>query len=91
MDALLRVKGELVPLDRPVRILNINRTGFAVLSEAAVFHYKCTHPYSPGNECTVRWDDPDLGIPWPVTDPVLSTKDREGLRLRDVAPERLFP
>lgn len=65
--------------------------GFAVMSETALFHYKCTEMYSPGNELTIRWDDPDLGIKWPLKDPTLSEKDAKGLLLKNVPQERLFP
>lgn len=64
--------------------------GFAVLSETALFHYKCTEFYSPNDELTIRWDDPDLGVEWPVQDPLLSERDAKALRLRDLPPERLF-
>jgi len=64
--------------------------GFVVLSEAALFHYKCTKFYSPKDELSIRWDDPDVGIEWPVKAPVVSEKDGKGLRLRDIPPERLF-
>ncbi len=64
--------------------------GFQVLSEAALFHYKCTEFYSPGDELTIRWDDPDLGIEWPLPDPLLSEKDAHGHRFRDIPRERLF-
>jgi dTDP-4-dehydrorhamnose 3,5-epimerase len=63
--------------------------GFQVLSETALFFYKCTALYAPQHELTVRWDDPDLAIPWPLPDPVVSAKDAAGLRLRDVPPYRL--
>ncbi len=49
--------------------------GFAVLSDTAVVCYKCTDIYRPGDEGGVRWDDPSLGIAWPIDDPVLSEKD----------------
>lgn len=64
--------------------------GFAVLSDTALFHYKCTAPYSPADEVTLLWNDPDLAITWPLSDPLLSDKDRQGQPLRDLAPERLF-
>ena len=64
--------------------------GFAVLSEVAVFAYKCTEFYSPTDECTLSWDDPDVGVKWPVGDPVLSEKDKCGVRLKDLPPDRLF-
>lgn len=50
--------------------------GFAVLSDAAVFSYRCSRYYNPAAERTIRWDDPELGIPWPVAEPLLSEKDR---------------
>jgi len=65
--------------------------GFAVVSETALFAYKCTEFYAPEHETTLLWNDPDLGIPWPVEEPVLSDKDRQGLRLRELPPEKLFP
>ncbi len=64
--------------------------GFVVLSPAALFHYKCTAFYSPADELTLRWDDPDIGIAWPIEAPVVSEKDRRGRCLRDIPPERLF-
>jgi dTDP-4-dehydrorhamnose 3,5-epimerase len=66
--------------------------GFVVTSEAALFHYKCTAPYNPDAEGVVRWDDPDLGIDWPVDDPTLSARDAAAPRLADLDPARLtFP
>jgi dTDP-4-dehydrorhamnose 3,5-epimerase len=64
--------------------------GFVVLSESALFHYKCTEFYSSKDELAIRWDDPDVGIEWPLKEPVLSERDAKGLRLRDAPPERLF-
>lgn len=49
--------------------------GFCVLSEIADFQYKCTDFYFPQDEGGLRWNDPDVGIEWPVTDPQLSAKD----------------
>jgi dTDP-4-dehydrorhamnose 3,5-epimerase len=63
--------------------------GFCVLSERAVFAYKCTAPYAPDHERGVRWDDPALAIPWPLADPVLSAKDRAHPVLADIPPEQL--
>lgn len=65
--------------------------GFAVTSDVALFAYKCTDLYAPGCDTTILWNDPDIGIQWPVAEPVLSPKDQAGLRLRDVPPEKLFP
>jgi dTDP-4-dehydrorhamnose 3,5-epimerase len=64
--------------------------GFAVLSETALFHYKCTELYSPKDELSIRWDDPDLGIQWPLKQPLLSERDAKAPWLREVLPERLF-
>ncbi|MDW8308889.1 MAG: dTDP-4-dehydrorhamnose 3,5-epimerase [Verrucomicrobiales bacterium] len=64
--------------------------GFAVLSETAIFAYKCTEFYSPADELTLQWNDPDVGVQWPFADPVLSEKDKRGLRLKDLPPDRLF-
>lgn len=64
--------------------------GFAVLSETAVFAYKCTAFYSPQDELTLSWDDPTVGVKWPLSDPVLSEKDKQGVRLNDLPPDRLF-
>lgn len=64
--------------------------GFAVLSEAALFAYKCTELYAPQHELTLAWNDPEVGIQWPVENPQLSDKDARGLRLRDLPKDRLF-
>ena len=64
--------------------------GFLVLSETALFHYKCTEFYSPADELALRWDDPALGIAWPLANPVLSAKDAQAPRLAELPPERLF-
>ena len=64
--------------------------GFCVTSEAALFAYKCTDYYAPKDEATIAWNDPDLAVAWPVREPILSDKDRRGVRLKDVPPERLF-
>jgi len=65
--------------------------GFAVLSESALLFYKCTEFYAPQHEAIIAWNDPGIGIQWPVANPVLSDKDQRGLRLKDVPPEKLFP
>jgi dTDP-4-dehydrorhamnose 3,5-epimerase len=64
--------------------------GFQVLSETALFHYKCTEYYTPADERTIRYDDPDLAIAWPMKNPVLSEKDARAPRLREIPPDRLF-
>jgi len=63
--------------------------GFLVLSETALFQYKCTDFYSPKDEMALRWDDPEIGIRWPLRDPLLSERDANGLLLRDIPAERL--
>lgn len=58
--------------------------GFCVLSEAAQVEYKCTELYDPQDELTIAWDDPEIGIRWPVEGPILSPKDAAAPRLADV-------
>lgn len=58
--------------------------GFLVLSDTADFEYKCTDYYDPSDEGSVLWNDPELGIPWPITNPVLSVKDESANRLVDL-------
>jgi dTDP-4-dehydrorhamnose 3,5-epimerase len=62
--------------------------GFLVLSEEAVFAYKCTDFYHPEDEGGLLWNDPDLGIAWPDTgvEPILSEKDRRYPTLRELEP-----
>ena len=49
--------------------------GFVVTSPFAHFHYKCTDFYCPEDEGSIRWNDPAIGITWPVSEPILSEKD----------------
>lgn len=63
--------------------------GFCVTSETALFAYKCTAFYSPRAEGGIVWDDPDIGITWPVTRPILAERDKAYPRLKDLPPERL--
>mgnify|MGYP006279950329 CR=1 FL=1 len=63
--------------------------GFVVTSGEALFHYKCTDFYHPESEAVVRWDDEQIGIDWPVQDPILSDRDRTAPRLQDLSEERL--
>jgi dTDP-4-dehydrorhamnose 3,5-epimerase len=65
--------------------------GFAVLSESALFYYKCAAVYSPEDEVCFRWDDPQIGIQWPIRAPLLSEKDQRAPWFRELPPERLFP
>ena len=60
--------------------------GFLVLSNTAEFEYKLTNYYAPEHERTLLWDDPEIGIDWPLADgeePILSPKDQAGLPLKD--------
>jgi dTDP-4-dehydrorhamnose 3,5-epimerase len=62
--------------------------GFLVLSDSAEVHYKVTDQYDPGSERTLLWNDPAVGIPWPLPQgaaPVLSSKDAEGTPLAALA------
>jgi dTDP-4-dehydrorhamnose 3,5-epimerase len=58
--------------------------GFLVLSEFADFEYKCTDYYDPSDEGHILWNDPQLAIDWPVSEPVLSEKDAAAPLLMDL-------
>ena len=58
--------------------------GFCVLSEVADFQYKCTDLYFPEDEGGLIWNDPDVNIPWPISEPQLSAKDQHNPGLRDL-------
>ena len=64
--------------------------GFCVISETALFAYKCTDYYNPDAEVSIRWNDPDIKIDWPITNPTLSGKDEEAPTLDDI-DIRLLP
>ncbi|MHB8878661.1 MAG: dTDP-4-dehydrorhamnose 3,5-epimerase [Myxococcaceae bacterium] len=57
--------------------------GFCVVSDSADFLYKCTELYAPETERGILWNDPDIGVDWPVQAPLLSGKDAAAPRLRD--------
>lgn len=63
--------------------------GFCVMSELALFSYKCTDFYNPKTEGGVLWNDPDLGIKWPVDNPSLSEKDQSCQCLKDIPKDQL--
>ena len=63
--------------------------GFCVLSDVADVTYKVSSPYDGAEERGIAWDDPDIGIAWPIDEPILSTRDRSNPRLARVAPEEL--
>jgi dTDP-4-dehydrorhamnose 3,5-epimerase len=58
--------------------------GFCVLSQNALFHYKCSDFYAPENEGGICWNDPQLDINWPVRSPMLSDRDQKLRPLGDV-------
>jgi dTDP-4-dehydrorhamnose 3,5-epimerase len=58
--------------------------GFCVLSEQVDVEYKCSDFYNPGDELTVLWSDPEIGIEWPIREPILSAKDAAALPLARV-------
>lgn len=64
--------------------------GFVVLSETADFIYKCTDYYHPQSEQGIAWNDPDIGITWPITDVSLSEKDKNNVLLKNQSKENLF-
>jgi dTDP-4-dehydrorhamnose 3,5-epimerase len=59
--------------------------GFCVLSPVAQIEYKCTDLYDRQSEIGIAWNDPALAIPWPLTDPVLSERDRHHPTLADLS------
>jgi dTDP-4-dehydrorhamnose 3,5-epimerase len=59
--------------------------GFCVLSESADVAYRLSSYFDPATEAEIAWDDPDIGIEWPVSDPILSERDRRAPRLAEVA------
>lgn len=63
--------------------------GFCVLSDTALFAYKCTDYYNPGDEYGIRWDDPALKIAWPPGEFILNDKDNGFPFLKDVSEEHL--
>jgi dTDP-4-dehydrorhamnose 3,5-epimerase len=63
--------------------------GFCVMSQTALFAYKCTDFYLPANEKGICWDDPDMSIEWPIVEPILSEKDKKHHKLREIAVDSL--
>lgn len=62
--------------------------GFLVTSDTALFAYKCSAPYNAKADAGVRWNDPEIGIKWPVEEPILSEKDKNAPLLRDLPSDR---
>ena len=63
--------------------------GFCVVSETALVAYKCTDIYRPEMETAILWSDPDIGIDWPIDQPVISPKDAAAACLKDINEQRL--
>jgi dTDP-4-dehydrorhamnose 3,5-epimerase len=63
--------------------------GFVVLSETAIFSYKVDKLYAPEYEHAIKWNDPQLGIDWPLTEPMLSDKDNQAPCLSNVTEDSL--
>ena len=64
--------------------------GFCVLSETADVHYKLSSLYHPETEAGIAWDDPQIAVEWPLSDPQLSDRDRAAPKLAEVADELPF-
>lgn len=64
--------------------------GFCVLSDTTLFTYKCTDVYTPSAEGGILWNDPEIGIDWPVENPILSDKDQVYPQLCNLSENRLF-
>jgi len=58
--------------------------GFCVVSAQVHVEYKCTAFYDPADEISIAWDDPEIGIEWPMNEPIVSAKDKRALRLKEV-------
>ncbi len=56
------------------------------MSATAQVEYKCTELYDPADEVGITWDDPDIGIRWPITDPLLSARDSNHPTLAQLRP-----
>ena len=59
--------------------------GFCVLSDVADVAYKLSSLYDPATEAGIAWDDPDVGVEWPISDPQLSERDKTAPRLAEIA------
>jgi dTDP-4-dehydrorhamnose 3,5-epimerase len=63
--------------------------GFCVLSDTALFAYKCDDYYAPEHDGGICWNDPQISIGWPLTDPILSDRDGRFPSLSQIEPHRL--
>ncbi len=64
--------------------------GFSVLSDEAVFHYKCTASYDQPNEKCIRYDDEQLAIDWKIEQPIVSPKDLAGVCFKDIDKDFVY-
>jgi len=64
--------------------------GFCVISEEAEVHYKCTNYYSPQDERGTSWNDPNLGIEWPIVQPILSKRDTKHPLFKNIERDFVF-
>ena len=64
--------------------------GFCVLSEVADVAYKLSSLYDPSTEAGIAWNDPEVGVEWPISDPGLSERDKSAPRLAEIADELPF-
>ena len=64
--------------------------GFCVLSEIADVHYKLTSLYDPETEAGIAWDDPQVGVEWPIGEPQVSERDRTAPQLSEIAADLPF-
>ena len=64
--------------------------GFATLSDVAEVQYKQTGFYIPSSEGTIVWDDPDIGVEWPIANPTLSKRDQNGMSLKEYLKNPAF-
>jgi dTDP-4-dehydrorhamnose 3,5-epimerase len=64
--------------------------GFCVTSDFAEFEYKCSEFYSTQDERGIRWNDPDLGILWPVENPILSDKDKNNTLFKNIEKDFIY-
>jgi dTDP-4-dehydrorhamnose 3,5-epimerase len=64
--------------------------GFAVMTDGTIFSYKCTDYYHPECELSIIYDDSDLGITWPVENPIVSKKDSEGTPFKSLPRDKLI-
>jgi dTDP-4-dehydrorhamnose 3,5-epimerase len=63
--------------------------GFCVLGEGALLSYLCTREYRAEYDAAIAWNDPEIGVDWPVSEACLSSRDEAAPRLADVSPDQL--